>query len=94
MEYEDKEVNKVWYRICRRVKETNKNSDNYNVSLSYGFCEYSKKVQNEMSITDLIKKADAEMYKKKLKKSRNFKEICIINKKVVKKIHERLTYAI
>lgn len=80
-----KEVNKVWYRICRRVEETNKNSNNYNLSLSYGFYEYNKEIQKEMSINDLIKKADAEMYREKLKKRRNFKDICIINRKAVKR---------
>lgn len=63
-----KEVNKVWYKICRRVEESNKSSHNYNLSLSYGFYEYSKEIQKEMSINDLIKKADDEMYKKKMKK--------------------------
>ena len=63
-----KEVNKVWYKICRRVEESNKSSNNYNLSLSYGFYEYSKEIQKEMSINDLIKKADDEMYKKKMKK--------------------------
>lgn len=83
-----REVNKVWYRIYKGIKETNENNGNYNFSLSCGFCEYGEKVQNEMSVTDLIEKADAEMYKKKLKKSRNFKEICIINKKVVKNLRK------
>ena len=73
-----KEVNKAWYRICRRVEEINKNNDKYNLSLSYGFYEYSKEIQKEMSISDLIKKADAEMYKNKMKKRRNFEDKCII----------------
>ena len=62
-----KEVNKAWYRVCRMIEEVNINNDNYNLSLSYGFYEYSKEIQKEMSINDLIKKADAEMYKRKLK---------------------------
>lgn len=76
-----KEINIVWYRICKRVDEINKTSINYKLSLSYGFYEYSKEVENEISINDLIKKADTEMYKRKTKKRRNFRNICIINKK-------------
>ena len=63
-----KEVNKTWYKICRNVEEANEGIDNYNLSLSYGFYEYSKEIQKELSINDLIKKADEEMYKKKMKK--------------------------
>lgn len=63
-----KEVNKAWYKICRNVEEANEGIDNYNLSLSYGFYEYSKEIQKELSINDLIKKADEEMYKKKMKK--------------------------
>lgn len=74
-----KEANKVWYRICIAVEEVNKNSNNYNLSLSYGFYEYSKEIQKEMSINDLIQESDAEMYKKKLQKKKEFDEICIIN---------------
>ncbi|HDK7156405.1 TPA: diguanylate cyclase [Clostridium botulinum] len=79
-----KEANKVWYRISRRVEDLNKYSHNYNLSLSYGFYEYSKETQKKICINDLIKKADAEMYKEKLKKRRNFYSICIINSKYVK----------
>lgn len=70
-----KEVNKIWYRICRTIEEINKNNDSYNLSLSYGFYEYSK----EMSISDLIQNADVEMYKKKLKNKKYFDNISIIN---------------
>lgn len=73
-----KEANKVWYRICRRVEEINKNNDKYNLSLSHGFYEYGKEIQKEMSISDLIQKADIEMYKKKLKK-KDLDNVCIIN---------------
>ncbi len=76
-----KEVNKVWYRICSKVDNINRNNNSYNLSLSYGFYEYNKEIEKEMSINDLIQKADSEMYKKKLKKRRNFKDMCIINKK-------------
>jgi diguanylate cyclase (GGDEF)-like protein len=67
-----KEANMAWHRICKRVEETNENIENYNLSLSYGFYEYSKEMQNGMSIDDLIKRADAEMYKKKFKQSKAF----------------------
>lgn len=63
-----KEVNKTWYKICRNVEEVNEGINNYNLSLSYGFYEYSKEIQKELSINDLIKKADEEMYRKKMKK--------------------------
>lgn len=67
-----KEVNKAWFRICSSIEETNRNINNYNLSLSYGFYEYNKEMQKEISINDLIKNADAEMYKKKLKKKKEF----------------------
>ncbi|MBN7575341.1 hypothetical protein C1H57_09170 [Clostridium sp. 2-1] len=51
----------------------NKNNDKYNLSLSYGFYEYSREIKKEMSINDLIRKADAEMYKNKIR-IRRFKE--------------------
>ncbi len=62
-----KEVNNVWYKICRDVETNNKNNDKYNLSLSYGFYEYNREIKKEMSINDLIRKADAEMYKNKIK---------------------------
>lgn len=74
-----KEVNKVWYRICRKVEEINKNNADYNLSLSYGFCEYNKEMLKDMSINDLIQKADVEMYRSKLKKKEDFNDICTIN---------------
>lgn len=80
-----REVNKVWYRICSNVEETNRSINKYNLSFSYGFYEYNKEIQKEISINDLIKYADAEMYKEKLKKRRNFEDICIINRKEVKR---------
>jgi diguanylate cyclase (GGDEF)-like protein len=67
-----KEANIAWYRICRRIEQTNKYSDNYKISLSHGFYEYNKEIHKEMSINDLIKKADAEMYKKKFKEKKLF----------------------
>lgn len=63
-----KEVNKIWYEICQKVEKTNKSNNNYNLSLSYGFYECNKEIQKSMSINDLIKMADTEMYKNKTKK--------------------------
>lgn len=63
-----KEVNKIWHEICRNVEEVNKTNKSYNLSLSYGFYECGKVMRKEMSIKDLIKKADEEMYKNKMKK--------------------------
>ncbi|NOW90683.1 diguanylate cyclase (GGDEF)-like protein [Clostridium beijerinckii] len=62
-----KEVNNVWYKICRAVETNDKNNDKYNLSLSDGFYEYSREIKKEMSINDLIRKADEEMYKNKIK---------------------------
>lgn len=72
-----KEVNEIWYEICKRVDKINKSCDIYNLSLSYGFYEYGKERNNGISISDLIKKADDEMYKNKVKR-RNFKDKCEI----------------
>lgn len=69
-----KEVNKAWYKICRRVEVSNTRSDNHNLSLSYGFYEYSQDMKNTMSINELIGKADAEMYKNKTKNKMKNKE--------------------
>nr|WP_281063538.1 GGDEF domain-containing protein [Clostridium algifaecis] len=74
-----KEVNKIWYRICVKIEEINKNSDKYSLSLSYGFYEYKKEGKSEMTVSDLIKKADFEMYKKKLNKKEGFDDKCINN---------------
>lgn len=63
-----KEVNAVWERICKRVEEVNKDNDIYELSLSYGFYEYGNYLKKDMSVSELIQKADEEMYKKKLKK--------------------------
>jgi len=59
-----KEVKEVQNRICTRVEEVNKNIENYDISLSYGFYEYSP----QMSVNELIQKADEEMYKEKIMK--------------------------
>lgn len=61
-----KEANKVWYRICKKVDEVNQGIGNYKLSLSYGFYEYGK--DRDISVNDLVKKADMDMYKEKMKK--------------------------
>lgn len=65
-----KEVNKIWYEVCKKVDKINESNDNYNhnLSFSYGFYECSQEMINKLSINDLIRKADEEMYKNKIKK--------------------------
>lgn len=67
-----KEANKVWGRILKSVEEINKDNEKYNLSLSYGFYEYSKETEKKLTINELIKRADMEMYKVKRKRRRNF----------------------
>jgi diguanylate cyclase (GGDEF)-like protein len=64
------EVHKIWHRIEEKLKECNENNGNYNFSLSCGFCECRKGMQCEISVEDLIKNADFEMYKGKLQKKK------------------------
>lgn len=67
-----KEANKVWYRILKRVEESNENNEKYNLSLSYGFYEYGNELENKLTANDLIRKADIEMYKIKNVKKEDF----------------------
>lgn len=62
-----KDISNIVYRISESLKEINKNNCRYNLNLSYGFYEYNPKLDNKMNISDLIKSADIEMYKKKRK---------------------------
>ncbi|MEY8000949.1 GGDEF domain-containing protein [Clostridium sp. Mt-5] len=64
------EVYKIWHRIEEKLKERNENNGNYNFSLSCGFCECGKGMQSGISMEDLIKNADFEMYKEKLQKKK------------------------
>ncbi|ABK60669.1 GGDEF domain-containing protein [Clostridium novyi] len=64
-----KDVGKICNRIDEILEEINKNSCDYNLNLSYGFYEYNSKVDNKMTLSDLIKSADMEMYKKKREKT-------------------------
>jgi diguanylate cyclase (GGDEF)-like protein len=62
------EVYKIWDRINRTLDEINKNNNKYSFSLSYGLCEYKKEIQGDMTISELIKSADDDMYRRKLQK--------------------------
>ncbi|MBN1064490.1 GGDEF domain-containing protein [Clostridium botulinum] len=57
------EVNIVWHRILKRVEEINKNNEKYKLRISYGFYEYDNEIENEVTVNDLIKRGDTEMYK-------------------------------
>lgn len=72
-----KEVNKIWYEVCKKVDKVNENNDNHNLSFSYGFYECSQEMIHKLSINDLIRNADQEMYKNKIKK-RKFRGKCAI----------------
>lgn len=61
-------VNKICDRISKSIEKINKNNQDYNLNLSYGFYEYNPKSDSKMLISDLIKSADMEMYKKKKKR--------------------------
>lgn len=73
-----KEVNEIWYEICNRIEKINTINEKYNLSLSYGFYEYNQDIKKEISINDLIEKADADMYRNKSRKNRYFEEKCAI----------------
>ncbi|MGN9163022.1 GGDEF domain-containing protein [Clostridium sulfidigenes] len=64
------EVNKVWERILKLVEKINGNYEKYNLSISYGFYEYIKKMEEKLSTSEIIKNADIEMYKMKREKRR------------------------
>lgn len=63
-----KEIDSVWDRICKRVEEINRINNGHDLSFSYGFYEYGKYAKKDMSINEIIQKADEEMYRRKLKK--------------------------
>lgn len=67
-----KEANKAWGRILKLVEEINKDNEKYNLSLSYGFYESSKELEKNLTINELIKRADIEMYKVKRERRRIF----------------------
>ncbi|WP_434799205.1 GGDEF domain-containing protein [Terrisporobacter vanillatitrophus] len=67
-----KEVNTVWGRILKLVEEINKNNEKYNLSFSYGFYEYGKETEKNLTSKELIKRADTEMYRIKRGKKRNY----------------------
>lgn len=58
------DASKQWERISKQIDKFNKEKHyKYNISLSYGFCEYNS--ANSLSIKELIYKADKLMYKNK-----------------------------
>lgn len=65
-----KEVNKAWRRVLISLDEINKSNEKYNLSISYGFYEYIKKMEEKLSTSEIIKKADIQMYKMKREKRR------------------------
>lgn len=67
-----KEVRIVWERVIKLIEEINKNNKKYNLSLSYGFYEYSKKTEKKLTSNEIIKMADKEMYKIKRRKKKNY----------------------
>lgn len=69
-----KEADKAMMRIFKLIQETNKSNKNFNLSFSYGLYEYRK--EKKLTINDLIKRADIEMYKMK-RKIRRIYTICI-----------------
>lgn len=71
-----KEANKVWYRFLKMVDEVNESNEKYNLSLSYGFYEYVNEKENKLTVNDLIRKADIEMYNIKNVKKEDFYAKC------------------
>ncbi|GLC31138.1 GGDEF domain-containing protein [Clostridium omnivorum] len=69
-----KNANKVRYRILKMIEESNQGNIKYNLSLSYGFYEYGNEIENKLTVNDLIRRADIEMYKIKSVKKKDFKD--------------------
>lgn len=67
-----KEVNNVLERVLVLLDEINNANEKYNLSISYGFYQYERETKKELTINELIKRADAEMYKMKREKRRNY----------------------
>lgn len=67
-----KEVNNVLERVLVLLDEINNANEKYNLSISYGFYQYERETRKELTINELIKRADAEMYKMKREKRRNY----------------------
>ncbi|WP_244835010.1 GGDEF domain-containing protein [Clostridium sp. BJN0001] len=63
-----KEVDKIWMKVLSLLEKINKNNQKYKLSFSYGFYEYNKETEENLTVKDLIKKADRKMYKTKRKK--------------------------
>ncbi|WP_052112968.1 GGDEF domain-containing protein [Clostridium novyi] len=54
-------------RIYKKIKEFNLKEYKYNLSLSYGFSEYKLNEAKDLTLNEVIHKADKKMYKRKLK---------------------------
>lgn len=67
-----KEVNNVLERVLVLLDEINNANEKYNLSISYGFYQYERETKKELTINELIKRADEEMYKMKREKRRNY----------------------
>ena len=58
---------KILRRVCSQIEIANDSKAyQYDIDLSYGFAEFS--TDREINVNDLIRKADKEMYKKKMAK--------------------------
>lgn len=66
-----KQAIQIWNRVCENLNTVNKLNSKYYISLSHGFYEYPQEMVEQISIESLTKKADEEMYKKKINKRRN-----------------------
>lgn len=60
-----KELQKIMKRICDDMAKENKKNKGYQISISYGLAKYS--CSSEISIDELINKADKRMYQMKRK---------------------------
>lgn len=65
-------VKKAWDRVLAAISGLNRNSD-YSKSISYGFAEYSCEINENITGEELIKIADANMYKCKRAKKEEIK---------------------
>lgn len=60
-----REAHNIFNRIDKSVNEKNLCNKRYNLRFSCGFYEHKEKSKQDITISDLIRKADAEMYKNK-----------------------------
>ncbi|WP_148347204.1 GGDEF domain-containing protein [Clostridium butyricum] len=62
------EADKIWNNICVNIDKINYKNNKYDINLSYGFYEYGVKCKNDVNISELIMKANKQMYYNKVKK--------------------------